>query len=102
MVKQPTQHKSPLHFLTIIKSIVSAINKLRAKSKFRPIKFFSNKHFQVLNDKSNFFGSAGKNNDHLKMLLAKSEIIRMAYKWKIWSKKTRAYLICAEKISKNS
>lgn len=95
------QKRNALHFLRIIKSIASAINKLRARSKFRPLKFFSNKHFEVLNDKSNFFDSSGKGNDHLKMLLAKNEMIRMAYKLKIWAKKTRVYRICSEKISKN-
>ena len=98
-VKQHSPQKNPLQFLRIINTIASAINKLRAKSKFRPLKFFSNKHFEVLNDKSNFFDSSGKGNDHLKMLLTKNEMIRMAYKWKILFKKTRAYLICAEKIS---
>ena len=99
-VKKPSTRKNPFRFLWVIKNIASAINKLRTKSKFRPLKFFSVEHFEVLNDQSNFFGSSGKNNDHWKMLLAKSEMIRMAYKFKIWSKKTRVYLICAEKISK--
>lgn len=100
LFKYPISKKNPLHFLRIINSIASAINKLRARSQFRPLKFVSDNHFEVLNDKSHFLKSYGRSKDHIKMLLAKNELIRMAYKLKLWAGKKRLYRFFAEEISK--
>lgn len=100
--KFPIEKNNPLHFLRIINNIASAINKLRARSQYRPLKFVSEKHLKIIGDKSHIFHSNLDKDDHLKMLMAKSELKRFYYKWKIWWKKRRTHKIIFKSISKDS
>ena len=77
-----------LHFLQNIKLIASAINKFKSRTKNRPIKFVTNRHYEILNDKSHIYNMTSKKDDFLAMLLAKTMILRHYYKFKIWLLKT--------------
>lgn len=73
-----------VHFLLNIKLIAAALNKFKSRTKHRPIKFVTNRHYEILNDRCHFYNMNTQKDDLLSMLLAKTTIIKHYYKFKIW------------------
>lgn len=83
--------QAPLHFLHVLKIIATVINKLKNRSSYRPIKNLVDKHYEILNDRSYVYNSITRDEDHLALLLAKTNLQRNYYKMKIFMKKTIFY-----------
>ena len=81
--------QTAMHFLLNIKLIASAINKFKDRTKNRPIKFVTSRHYEILNDKCHIYNMISKKDDFLSMLLAKTMIRRHYYKFKIWFLKAK-------------
>ena len=83
----------------MIKHVSVAINKLRNRTQYRTLKFVSDEQTDMINDATWFSERQGKNNDHMKMLLAESPVVKSFYKIKISMKKTLVYRTIAKGIS---
>lgn len=61
------------------------------------MKYITNRHFEIMNDKSHFYNISSKKDDFLAMLLAKTIFLRVYYRYKIWLLKTSLVKILALK-----
>lgn len=75
---------TPYQFLLTIKRVAAAINKLKTRTLKRPMKFLTNKHLEIMNDKAYALNISRKKDDFLAMLMAKSSFLRVYYKIKIF------------------
>lgn len=75
---------TPYHFLLTIKRVATAINKLKTRTLKRSMKFLTNKHLEIMNDKTYVSNISRKKDDFLAMLMAKTSILRIYYKIKIF------------------
>jgi len=94
-----TSRNKPLNILKMIKHVSVAINKLRNRTQYRTLKFVTDEQKDLINDASWFSERQGKNQDHMKMLLAESEFVKYFYKCKIYCKKTKVYQLISNAFS---
>lgn len=88
--KEIKPSSKPRNILIIIKNISVAINKLRNRTKFKPIKYLESEQIELIGDKA-FFPQQNENlnKEMIKMLLSKNIFSIYFYKIKIFIKKVR-------------